>query len=47
MVFAISGGEDHEIERVTNNTSVLKVKELHISSAILAAKSQFFFKVYI
>ncbi|KAG7553378.1 BTB/POZ domain [Arabidopsis thaliana x Arabidopsis arenosa] len=41
-----SGGEDHEIERVTNNTSVLRVNELHISSAILAAKSPFFLKLF-
>lgn len=42
MVFAIAGGDNCGL---TNNTSVLRVKELHITSAILAAKSPFFYKV--
>ncbi|XP_010456218.1 PREDICTED: BTB/POZ domain-containing protein At4g01160-like isoform X2 [Camelina sativa] len=45
-----SGGEDdNEYNNncgVTNNPSVVSVRELHISSAILAAKSPFFYKLF-
>lgn len=47
-MFVVAGG-DYENESYWNLTSplVLRVKELHISSPILAAKSPFFYKVYI
>ncbi|KAG7619221.1 SKP1/BTB/POZ domain superfamily [Arabidopsis suecica] len=41
-----SGGEDENERLTNNNTSVLSVQELHISSAILAAKSPFFYKLF-